>query len=629
MAENFQRVQISGEAAAVSSEVADVCRDILRAGELRKKYVYKLPREYWGATTEGDYDSWKSMIAASPYGGGVDPPFRPFRKLDDPSLIQPALPLISRCESGVFHVYDDPHRGTNARLEPHHTVPSRVEFYRDLRFVLKLAHSPAAKSFSFQRLDLLSARFNLHSTLNSKLEMDHQKKISHRDFYNVRKVDTHIHHSACMNQKHLLRFIKSKLKHCGDEVVIKRNGKFLTLAQVFDSLNLKAHDLSIDMLDMHADNTFHRFDRFNLKYNPIGESRLREIFLKSSNIISGRYLAEITREVFNDCEESKYVLIEPRISIYGRSRDEWGKLARWYTTHRLASPNVRWMVQVPRLYAIYKKIGLVETFSDMLENIFAPLFEVSINPSVDPCLDCFLENLVAFDCVDDESKPNVPDTNLPPPNEWSGPENPPYSYWTYYLWANISQLNELRKSRGMTLFTYRPHAGEAGDLTNLASTFLCANGINHGILLRRAPLLQYLYYTEQIFIAVSPLSNNKLFLDYQSNPFQTFFKRGLHVSLSTDDPLMLHITREPLVEEYSCASQVWKLSATDMCEIARNSVLQSGFEHIFKAQFLGFEYANGSNDIQKTNVPDIRVQFRNETLTGERKYIQVCAHSHD
>ena len=43
-----------------------------------------------------------------------------------------------------------------------------------------------------------------------------------RDFYNVRKVDTHIHHSACMHQKHLLRFIKSKLRKEPDEVVIFR-----------------------------------------------------------------------------------------------------------------------------------------------------------------------------------------------------------------------------------------------------------------------------------------------------------------------------------------------------------------------------------------------------------------------
>lgn len=63
-------------------------------------------------------------------------------------------------------------------------------------------------------------------------------------------------------------------------------------------LGLTAYDLSIDTLDMHAHaDTFQRFDRFNLKYNPAGQSRLREIFLKTDNFIRGRYLAEITREV--------------------------------------------------------------------------------------------------------------------------------------------------------------------------------------------------------------------------------------------------------------------------------------------------------------------------------------------
>lgn len=99
-----------------------------------------------------------------------------------------------------------------------------------------------------------------------------------------------------MNQKHMLRFIKSKMKRCPNvrrypahptltalqEVVIYRDGKHLTLRQVFESLNLTAYDLSIDTLDMHAhQDSFHRFDKFNLKYNPLGESRLREIFLKS------------------------------------------------------------------------------------------------------------------------------------------------------------------------------------------------------------------------------------------------------------------------------------------------------------------------------------------------------------
>lgn len=78
--------------------------------------------------------------------------------------------------------------------------------------------------------------------------------------------------------------------------MIHRDGKALTLAQVFESLNLTAYDLSIDTLDMHAhQDSFHRFDKFNLKYNPIGESRLREIFLKTDNYIEGRYLAELTK----------------------------------------------------------------------------------------------------------------------------------------------------------------------------------------------------------------------------------------------------------------------------------------------------------------------------------------------
>ena len=86
------------------------------------------------------------------------------------------------------------------------------------------------------------------------------------------------------------------------------------MAQVFQSLNLTAYDLSIDTLDMHAhQDSFHRFDKFNLKYNPIGESRLREIFLKTDNFIQGRYLAELTKglsETVNVVRDSKYLAIQ-------------------------------------------------------------------------------------------------------------------------------------------------------------------------------------------------------------------------------------------------------------------------------------------------------------------------------
>ena len=152
----------------------------------------------------------------------------------------------------------------------------------------------------------------------------------------------------------------------------------------------------------------------------------------------------------------------------------------------------------------------------------------------------------------------------------------------------------------------------------------CAQ-INHGIQLRKAPGLQYLYYLTQIGIAMSPLSNNKLFLDFNRNPFKKYFSQGLNVSLSTDDPLLLHVTKEPLMEEYSVAAQVWKLSSVDQCEIARNSVLQSGLEYRFKRHFLGRYFdlpgAQG-NDIRQTNVPGIRLQYRHEQLMSEMAMIR-------
>lgn len=62
-------------------------------------------------------------------------------------------------------------------------------------------------------------------------------------------------------------------------------------------------------------------------------------------------------------------------------------------------------------------------------------------------------------------------------------------------------------------------------------------------ILLQVPTLQYLYYLAQIGIAMSPLSNNSLFLDYHRNPLHQYFQRGLLVSLSTDDPLQFHFTK--------------------------------------------------------------------------------------
>ena len=127
---------------------------------------------------------------------------------------------------------------------------------------------------------------------------------------------------------------------------------------------------------------------------------------------------------------SKYQQSEYRISIYGRAKGEWDGLADWVVDHVLYSPHNRcictymhahvylytytcvplnmhlnrWVIQIPRLYALYRSSRMLRTFGEMLDLIFQPLFEVSIDPSSHPKLHLLLQQVVGFDCVDDESK---------------------------------------------------------------------------------------------------------------------------------------------------------------------------------------------------------------------------------
>ncbi|KAF9516503.1 hypothetical protein BS47DRAFT_1292245 [Hydnum rufescens UP504] len=525
-------------------------------------------------------------------------------------------------DKGVYQLYES----TDASQTPLFAVPSIREYFVDLDYVLNVISDGPTKSFAFRRLKYLSGKWSMYSLVNEYQELA-DMKVRDNDFYNTRKVDTHVHHSSSMNQKHLLRFIKSKMKRAPYDVVIFRDGAELTLEQVFQSLNLTAYDLSIDTLDMHAhQDSFQRFDKFNLKYNPIGESRLREIFLKTDNFIQGRYLAELTKEVMKDLEQSKYQNCEWRISIYGRSVSEWDKLAQWIINNKLYSHNVRWLIQVPRLYSLYKENGTVKNFEEIVLDLFQPLFEVTKDPRSHPELHVFLQRVVGFDSVDDESKAERRiHRKFPYPKLWDTLQNPPYSYWLYYMYSNMASLNSWRQARGFNTFVLRPHCGEAGDTDHLTSAFLTSHSISHGILLRKVPALQYLYYLKQIGMAMSPLSNNALFLTYERNPLPEFFKTGLNVSLSTDDPLQFHFTKEPLLEEYSVAAHIYKFSQSSLAELARNSVIQSGFEMEIKRHWLGKHwYLPGAegNDIHKTNVPDIRMAYRHETLLEELAMIR-------
>ncbi|KAL6003363.1 hypothetical protein ACLOJK_023586 [Asimina triloba] len=721
----------------------------------------------------------------------------------------------------------------------------------------------------------------------------------------------------------------SKLRKEPDEVVIFRDGTYLTLKEVFESLDLTGYDLNVDLLDVHADkSTFHRFDKFNLKYNPCGQSRLREIFLKQDNLIQGRFLGELTKQVFSDLSASKYQV------------DENSSLERdWHKSHELDlvlgglsgfhgyDVSVVFMVDKCPTFDLKGRLGeyKIDAFNPEIKKQFwndidSPVqkipnqekivIEGDLNGHVggenvvykriyadfgfgirneieDFMINKAANSVVGLDLVDDESKPERrPTKHMPTPAQWTNIFNPAYSYYVYYCYANLYTLNKLRESKGMTTIKFRPHSGEyasqvenirhglrgdsivlmgkntmmkrsirlhseqtgnnaylnllpllvgnvgliftKGDLkevseevakykvgaparvglvapidvvvppgntgldpsqtsffqvlniptkinkgtveivtpvelikkgekvgsseaallsklgirpfsyglivcqvydngsvfspevldlteddliekfasgvamvtalslaisyptlaaaphmfvngfknvlavaiatdysfpqaekvkeylqdpskfavaapvaaadtsgsdpaaatkeeekkeepaeesdddmgfNHLAATFLTAHNIAHGINLRKSPVLQYLYYLAQIGLAMSPLSNNSLFLDYHRNPFPMFFLRGLNVSLSTDDPLQIHLTKEPLVEEYSIAASVWKLSSCDLCEIARNSSY--------------YKRGPEGNDIHKTNVPHIRVEFRDMIWREEMQQVYL------
>lgn len=624
----FQRVTISGDyCAGITVEDYEVAaKKLLKALFLREKYAklayHRFPRTTAQFLRDAENEKWNVEDEVLPEfhhcpRDGVDP-----YNMDAPENLNYQLKM----SDGIIYVYDNEKmmKSNEPRSLPY---PDLETFAIDLSHILALLADGPTKTYCHRRLNFLGSKFYLHEMLNEMAELKELKSVPHRDFYNVRKVDTHIHAAACMNQKHLLKFIQTTYKEEADRIVQEKAGKKMTLKQVFDSLHMDPYDLTVDSLDVHAGRqTFHRFDKFNSKYNPVGASELRDLYLKTDNYMDGEYFARLVKEVSHGLEESKYQHAEPRLSIYGRSPSEWNNLAKWFIKHKVYSPNVRWIIQVPRIYDIFKSKKIVPSFAKMLENIFLPLFEVTVNPQKNKELHLFLKYVTGFDSVDDESKhsDHMFSYKSPKPEEWVTDQNPPYSYYLFYMYANIMVLNNLRKERGLSTFLFRPHCGEAGSITHLVSAFLTADNISHGLNLKKSPVLQYLYYLAQIPIAMSPLSNNSLFLEYSKNPLREFLHKGLCVSLSTDDPMQFHYTKEALMEEYAIAAQLWKLSTCDVCEIARNSVVQSGLAHQEKQHFLGPNYLKDGpegNDIRRTNVAQIRMAYRYETLCNELSFL--------
>lgn len=67
-------------------------------------------------------------------------------------------------------------------------VPNVEQFSADYHRLVELTSEGAMRSFSFQRLQMLSTSFQMHTTLNSTIEMEEQSNLLGNDFYRVMKV---------------------------------------------------------------------------------------------------------------------------------------------------------------------------------------------------------------------------------------------------------------------------------------------------------------------------------------------------------------------------------------------------------------------------------------------------------
>lgn len=171
-----------------------------------------------------------------------------------------------------------------------------------------------------------------------------------------------------MGDKHLLDFIINKLETSPDDIVWEDKGKRKTLKELFDDLGLDKTRLNVHVLDLKAGNISKAHgDHTSVMCDPTDVGSLRYVFLRINNPVKGKYYAEIAHEVFENIEKANKKT-EYRISIYGRTPDEWDRLAEWVDKFDVRSPNNRWVIQFPRVYSSLRKVGYVNNFQEYLDS---------------------------------------------------------------------------------------------------------------------------------------------------------------------------------------------------------------------------------------------------------------------
>jgi adenosine deaminase len=142
--------------------------------------------------------------------------------------------------------------------------------------------------------------------------------------------------------------------------------------------------------------------------------------------------------------------------------------------------------------------------------------------------------------------------------------SPTQEFEEIFSWARAHQLH------------IHVHAGEIGGPSSVwdAVQVLGADRIGHGIQAARDPkLIEYLKnHTIALDVCLTSNAKTKAWTPVAQNPFGLLFKRGVPVTLSTDDPGLFSTDLE---EEYRIACRYFDLSKSDLAYISMQGVRSS------------------------------------------------------
>jgi len=133
------------------------------------------------------------------------------------------------------------------------------------------------------------------------------------------------------------------------------------------------------------------------------------------------------------------------------------------------------------------------------------------------------------------------------------------------------------------------HCGESlnAQVDNLIDAYLLGSiRVGHGMNLYRFPKLLAAFADKEICLEVCPISNKTLryVKDLRLHPVAEYLKRGVTVSLCSDDPVCQE--HETLTDDFFAAAVCWDLNLSDIKQLCINSILYSGMDREQKSELI-------------------------------------------